>query len=304
MTIPGFQSLMLPFLKITQDGNEHSISEMFEKLGDQFKLSDEERRELLSSGRQSKFENRVHWTKSYLQKACLLESTGRAKFKITPRGIQVLKTNPSEIDVMFLNQYPEFVEFHKRGKKAEQRLPEEEHKENLRTPLEALELSYQTIRQSLANELLDTVKKCRPQFFESLVVDLLLAMGYGGSRKDAGSAIGRTGDGGIDGIIKEDKLGLDVVYIQAKRWSGTIGVPEVQAFAGSLEGFRARKGVMISTAKFSQKSYEYIGKIEKKIVLIDGEQLAQMMIDNGIGVTEINHFVVKRIDQDYFEMEE
>lgn len=303
MPIPDYQNIMLPFLKLCQDGKEHTIGEMFEKLGDYYHLTDEERRELLPSGRQSKFENRVHWTKLYLQKACLLIATGRAKFQITPRGTQALKQNPSEIDNKFLMQYPEFVEFRKREHKPDKLDTGDDTNGSSRTPLETLEYSYQSIRQSLAQELLDTVRNCRPKFFENLVVELLLSMGYGGSRKDAGSAIGRTGDGGVDGIIKEDKLGLDVVYIQAKRWSGTVGVPEVQAFAGSLEGFRARKGVMISTSKFSPKSYEFIDRIEKKIVLIDGEKLAQMMIDYGIGVTEVNHYIVKRIDQDYFELE-
>lgn len=304
MPIPVYQSIMLPLLKLIEDGEEHTIVEMFERLGEHFKLTDVERAELLPSGRQSKFENRVHWAKIYLNKACLLEATGRAKFRITARGIQTLQKKPHEINVKFLMQYPEFVEFRKRDNRTEKHDQGEDIQEITRTPLETLEYSYQSIRQSLAHELLETVKKSPPKFFERLVVDLLLAMGYGGSRKDAGTAIGRTGDGGIDGIIKEDKLGLDVVYIQAKRWSGSVGVPEVQAFAGSLEGFRARKGVMISTSKFSQKAHEFIGKIEKKIVLIDGEQLTQMMIDYGVGVTEINHYVVKRIDQDYFELDE
>jgi restriction system protein len=301
MSIPDFQSLMLPLLKLIQDGEEHSISEMFEKLGASFNLTEEDCRELLPSGRQLKFENRVHWAKTFLQKASLIESTGRARFKITKRGSSVLSHKPETINIKFLSQYPEFVEFRKRNRRAVNDGPEEEPKENTPTPLETLEYSYLSLRQSLAQEIIETIKKCPPAFFERLVVDLLIAMGYGGSRKDAGSAIGRTGDGGVDGIIKEDKLGLDVVYIQAKRWNNPVSVSEVQAFAGSLEGFRARKGVMITTSKFTQRANEFIDRIEKKIVLIDGEQLAQLMIDYNIGVSEVDHYVVKRIDLDYFD---
>lgn len=221
---------------------------------------------------------------------------------ITARGIDVLNEKPEKITDKFLMRYPEFAEFRRRNHQN----TKEEHQElfeSVKTPLEVLEESYINLKQSLAQEILETIKNCSPRFFEKLVVDMLVAMGYGGSRIDAGSAIGKTGDGGVDGIIKEDKLGLDIIYIQAKRWNQTVGAPEVQAFAGSLEGYRARKGVMITTSKFSQKAYEYIEKIEKRISLIDGEQLAQLMIDNGVGVTEVDRYVVKRLDKDYFENE-
>ena len=205
--------------------------------------------------KQSKFENRVHWAKTFLQKAGLLEASGRAQFKLTKRGEAVLAENPPVVSDKYLMRFPEFAEFRKRTHRATKE-EHEEIQENLRTPLEVLEESYINLKQSLAQEILETIKSCSPRFFEKLVVDMLVAMGYGGSRIDAGSAIGKTGDGGVDGIIKEDKLGLDIIYIQAKRWSQTVGAPEVQAFAGSLEGFRARKGVMITTSKFSPKSYE------------------------------------------------
>jgi restriction system protein len=172
------------------------------------------------------------------------------------------------------------------------------------TPEEVLEASYLELRRALAQELIDRVMACPPKFFESLVVDLIVAMGYGGSRRDAGRAIGQSGDGGIDGIIKEDKLGLDIVYIQAKRWNNVVGRPVVQAFAGSLDGQRARKGIMITTSYFSPDARDYVGRIEKKIVLIDGVQLAQLMIDYGIGVAEVANYTVKRVDLDYFEDEQ
>ncbi len=303
MPIPGFQTFMLPLLQFAGDGKEHSLLEAYEYLAKVFGLSEEERNELLASGKQSKFENRVSWVRTYLQKAGLLEATGRARFCITERGRQVLSSNPREINNRFLNQFPEFVDFHKRtgrsGRSSDD--GDDETKLQTRSPDEVLDEAYLNLRTALAEELLARVKKCPPNFFEKLVVDLLVAMGYGGSRKDAGARIGRSGDEGIDGIIKEDRLGLDIVYIQAKRWEGPVGRPVVQAFAGSLEGFRARKGVLITTSKFTPDAQSYIERIEKKIVLIDGEQLAQYMIDFGIGVSEVNHYVVKKMDQDYFE---
>jgi restriction system protein len=304
MPVPDFQSIMLPMVRFIGDGGEHKLGEIIDGLANSFGLTETERGTLLPSGRQLQFDNRVGWAKLYLQKAGLVESTGRAKVKLTKRGAHVLQQNPPRIDIKFLMQYPEFVEFRRRDdKNGGTPEPDENPKIPTKTPLETLEDSYLHIRQLLAQELLDTVRKCRPAFFERLVVDLLLAMGYGGSRRDAGEAIGKSGDGGVDGIINEDRLGLDVVYIQAKRWANTVGMPEVQAFAGSLEGFRARKGVMITTSTFSPRAHEYVERIEKKIVLIDGEKLAQFMIDFGIGVSVIDQYTVKRMDQDYFELE-
>ncbi len=302
MTVPDYQSLMPPLLKILSDGREHSLAEVIEILAQQFALTDDDKKELLPSGRQAKFDNRVGWARTYLKKAGLLESTGRGEFRITKRGFEVLEGHPADINTKFLKQFPEFLEFQKasrQGGKQDQGVEEREQ-----TPEEVLESSYQDLRRELARELLERIKNCSPRFFEKLVVDLLVAMGYGGSRKDAGQAVGQSGDGGIDGIIKEDKLGLDVVYIQAKRWEGNVGRPIVQTFAGSLEGQKARKGVLITTSRFSQEAKEYVNKIEKKIVLIDGEQLAQLMIDHNIGVTEVASYTVKRVDSDYFSGEQ
>ena len=300
MAVPDYQSLMLPLLKITGDRQEHSLGEVIDTLALQFELTDADRQEILPSGRQGKFDNRVGWARTYLKKAGLVESTGRAKFRITDRGLEVLRTNPVGINNRFLRQFPEFLEFQTTSRQSNKRDDEEEAEEPSQTPEEILESSYQGLRHDLALELLERVKNSLPRFFENLVVDLLVAMGYGGSKADAGQAVGRSGDGGIDGIIKEDRLGLDVVYIQAKRWEGTVGRPVVQAFAGSLEGQRARKGVLITTSQFSQDARDYVTRIEKKIVLIDGEQLAQLMIDHNIGVAEVASYVVKKADLDYF----
>jgi len=235
------------------------------------------------------------------EKAGLLESTGRGKFRITNRGLEILRSNPTGINTRFLKQFPEFLEFQNLSRQENKQ--DEKDEEPSRTPEEVLEGSYQDLRRDLAQELLNRVKNSSPRFFERLVVDLLVALGYGGSRRDAGQAVGQSGDGGIDGIIKEDKLGLDVVYIQAKRWEATVGRPIVQAFAGSLEGQKARKGVLITASQFSQEAKDYVNRIEKKIVLIDGEQLAQLMIDHGIGVTEVASYTVKKVDHDYFDDE-
>jgi len=298
MTVPDFQTIMLPLLKVLGDGQEHTLGEMIEILAQQFNLTQDERREILQSGNQARFDNRVGWARTYLKKARLVETTGRAKFRITQRGVEALKGKPNRIDAKFLKQYPEFREFQSLSR--QHAGEDEDEKKVTQTPEEVLEASYQKLRRDLAQDLLERVKKSPPRQFENLVVDLLLAMGYGGSRKDAGEAIGQSGDGGIDGIIKEDKLGLDVVYIQAKRWESTVGRPVVQAFAGSLEGQRARRGVLITTSQFSQDAKDYVTRIEKKIVLVDGELLAQLMIDHDIAVAEVARYTVKRMDLDYF----
>lgn len=307
MTIPDYQSMMLPLLQLAGDGQEHVIGDVIERLAEYFQLTDEDRRELLPSGQQARFDNRVHWARSYLKQAALLESAGRGRFRITSRGIDVLNARPDFINIAFLRQFDEFREFQSRGHRNNQIGQEEvpaESTESTETPEERLESSYQALRRGLAQELLRRIMECSPRFFERLVVQLLVAMGYGGSLQDAGKAIGQSGDGGIDGIIKEDRLGLDALYIQAKRWEGTVGRPVVQTFAGSLQGVRARKGVLITTSTFSKEARDYVERIDSKIVLIDGEQLAQYMIDFGIGVAEVATYTIKRIDTDYFDEQE
>ncbi|UEC42843.1 MAG: Restriction endonuclease [Methanothrix sp.] len=301
MAVPDFQSVMLPLLKVLGDGEEHSLHEVISTLADQFDLTDEERRELLPSGRQAKLANRIGWARTYMKKAGLLESTGRGKFRINDRGLSVLRDDPPEINVKFLEQFPGFLEFHRGSSKDDNKDLNDDAADKTKTPEEILETSYQRLRGDLALDLLDRIMGCSPDFFEKLVVDLLVAMGYGGSRRDAGKAVGRSGDGGIDGIIKEDKLGLDAVYIQAKRWEGTVGRPAVQAFAGSLMGNRAGKGVFITTSQFTREASDYVKAIQQpKIVLIGGEELAQFMIDHDIGVADVATYRVKRVDLDYF----
>ncbi len=298
MTIPDYQSVMKPFLKYLNDGQEHSLGETVEHISDFFKLSPEERRELLPSGNQEIIRNRVGWARTYLGKSGLLEGTRRGHFCITDRGKDVLQKNPDRIDAKFLLQFPEFVEF--RSQRRPQTKEDNSIEESTDTPEESLASAYQVFRKELEADLLEQVKSVTPLFFERLVVELLVSMGYGGSRKDAGQAVGQSGDGGIDGIIKEDRLGLDVVYIQAKRWDSSVGRPEIQKFAGALQGKRARKGVFITTSNFTREATEFASMIESKIVLIDGDMLAALMIDHNVGVSPITKYEIKRIDSDYF----
>ncbi len=301
MSVPDYQTIMLPMLRFLEDGEVHTNQEWVDLLATQFDLTAEERARLIPSGGQTYLVNRVGWAKSSLKKAGLIEYQGSRRHRITERGRGVLNENPQRIDDAFLSRYPEFVEYLRGSKGKENRAtPASGGDVEEKTPTELLETSYQNLRRVLAQELLERVKQTPPAFFEQLVVDLLVAMGYGGSRKDAGQAVGGGGDGGIDGIIKEDRLGLDFVYIQAKRWDGPVSRPTVQAFAGSLEGQRARKGVLITTSRFTNDAEEYVRRIEKRIVLIDGEQLAQLMLDFGIGVTEVASYRVQRVDLDYF----
>lgn len=315
MPIPDYQTLMLPLLRLAGDSQEHRFRDAIEQLAVDFSLTDEERATMLPSGTAALFDNRVGWARTYLKQAGLLESRKRGIFRITTRGIELLSKNPSRIDNSTLEQYPEFLAFKLRRN--------DERPTTTITPVEALPSSrvettatgsdstpeelfsqaYQRLRSNLEAELLEQVKAASPAFFERLVIDLLVAMGYGGSRQDAGRAIGRSGDGGIDGIIKEDKLGLDVIYVQAKRWEGTVGRPEIQKFAGALQGQRANKGVFITTSGFSKEAEDYAGVISSKIILINGEQLSTLMVDHNVGVSPVSKFELKRIDSDYFEGE-
>ncbi len=296
---------MLPFLRFLRDGKEHSLRDAEGELAEHFKLSDAERAEMLPSGQQGIFKNRIGWARSYLKKACLIEAPRRGVFKITDRGIKILESSPGRIDIKFLDQFPEFVEFRDASKstadgKSESGLPEPAPTLAV-TPEEAIESAYQGLRDQLAQELLAVVLGCSPTFFEQLVVDLLVKMGYGGSRRDAGERIGQSGDGGIDGIIKEDRLGLDAIFIQAKRWQGSVGRPEIQKFVGALQGQRARKGVFITTSTYTADAIDYASRIDTKVILIDGRALSNLMIDFGVGVSDSATYVVKRIDSDYFE---
>jgi restriction system protein len=308
MSIPDYQTIMLPLLKIAGDGETHQFRFSVEALAQHFALTETERSELLPSGKQPTFNNRVGWARTYMTKAGLLESPRRGLFRITDQGRRVLQQNPPLINVQFLEQFEEFRQFRAlRRDRSELAISTGDSLSTTepsdQTPEESLEAAYQILRENLAAEILETVKRCSPQFFEQLVVDLLVRMGYGGSRREAGEAIGRSGDEGIDGIIKEDRLGLDIIYVQAKRWEGAVGRPEVQKFAGALQGQRARKGIFITTSAFSREAWEYAKQIETKIILVDGATLAEYMIDNGVGVTTEAVYELKRLDHDYFSEE-
>lgn len=301
MAIPDFQTIMLPLLELATDSEEHSIHEAVEKLSIKFGLTEEDASKLIPSGLQPIFYNRVGWARTYLKKARLLEDPRRGHFRITERGKEVLSRNPERIDLKFLSQFPEYIEFKETRSEAKATPIVIEELEDL-TPEEALEEAYQKIREGLADEVLSTVKNSSPGFFEKLVVELLVKMGYGGSRRDAARAVGGSGDEGIDGIIDEDRLGLDTIYIQAKKWKedNSVSRPEIQKFVGALHGQRAKKGIFITTSKFTEDAKSYASKIETKVVLIDGKRLANLMIDYNVGVTPQTNYEIKSLDSDYF----
>jgi restriction system protein len=301
MPIPDYESCMLPVLRLAADGQEHSLKETIDVLAKQFSLTEEELNEYIPSGQQTVFSNRVSWARTYLKKAGLLVSPRRGVFKITQRGLEVLGKNPEKIDNQYLHQFPEFLAFKSlRSNKEKNESQDILAQSAQRTPHEALESAYERLREELAAELLNIVRSCDPAFFEKIVVELLVKMGYGGSRKEAGRAIGRSYDEGIDGIIKEDHLGLDNIYLQAKKWESTVGRPEIQKFAGALQGQRARKGIFITTSGFSQDALDYVSRIDSKIILIDGPMLASLMIDFGVGVSTVATYNIVKIDSDYF----
>ena len=300
MTIPDYQSIMLPVLQFIADGKEHTLREIINGLADVFKLDDEECKELLPSGKQPVFDNRVGWATTYLKKAGVVETPKRALYRITDRGRELLERKTERIDIKALEQFQEFKEFRARKEKPPEGVTPPKPPVDV-NPEELFESAYKELQETLTAELLDTIKNCSPEFFERLVIDVLIKMGYGGSRREAGAALGRSGDEGIDGIIKEDKLGLDIIYIQAKRWdSTTVGRPEVQKFAGALLGQAAKKGIFITTSRFSHGADEYVKGLDAKIILIDGERLAELMVEYNVGVDPVAAYEIKKIDTDYF----
>ncbi len=300
MTIPDFQTLMLPVLKFASACGEHSLRDAVDGLAGEFPLTDEERNAKIPSGKQPVFYNRVGWARTYLKQAGLLESAGRRNYlRVTNRGRQVLTENPARIDMKFLERFPEYLEFRERPREPPGG-PEGPVSGDL-TPEEALEEAYRKVREDLAKELFDNVVSSSPAFFENLVVELLVAMGYGGSGPEAARAVGQSGDEGIDGIIDEDKLGLDSIYIQAKKWTEKpVGREEIQKFVGALQGKRAHKGIFITASRFTEQAREYAANIDMKVVLIDGKKLAELMIDHNIGVTTTMTYDIKALDSDYF----
>jgi restriction system protein len=300
MPIPDFQTLMLPLLRYCADGAEHTKRDATPALAHEFQLSEAELAELLPTGRQGRFDNRVGWAKSYLKQAGLLEAPKRGVFRISERGRDALAGKPARIDMKFLEQYPEYQAFRRAGKVRADALSEASAQSSDATPEELLDAGYRQIRTELAGDLLQQVKSASPGFFERLVVELLLRMGYGGTEEDAGRVVGKSGDGGIDGIIKEDRLGLDVIYIQAKRWENDVGRREIQQFVGALAGHKASKGVFITTSNFNRNASAYAAQVSSKVVLIDGPMLVDLMIDFNLGVSLKQTYEIKRIDSDYF----
>ena len=303
MAIPKFHEFFLPVLEILSDRQERSIHEIYDVTAKRLELTEEERKMLVPSGVQTVHNNRVSWARTYLKKAGLVSSPRRGYVVITAEGKKLLQSNPVTITLKDLEKYPGFFEFRavnvgRRKKHAEEAML---HPES--TPSERFESAYEELQEGLKGELLDTIMQCSWEFFERLVVDLLINLGYGGSRKEAGEAFATSGDEGIDGVIKEDKLGLDLIYVQAKRWKkeSCVGRPEIQKFAGALQGKKTQKGVFITTSYFSKDAVSFAKNIESKIILINGSDLTDYMIDSNTGVTTTEKYELKRIDIDYFE---
>lgn len=303
MPLPSYQALMLPLLHLASDQKIHRFREVVNQIANALQLTLAERTELLGSGTQTVLMNRVSWARTYLKQAGALSTPERGSLQITERGLQLLAAHPEGITLQLLQQFPEFQAFkhRKRAKDPDHEIQWDSDVIFDDTPEDILASAYRVLSESLEQELLETVKQASPAFFERLVIDLLVKMGYGGNRLDAGQALGKSGDGGIDGIINEDRLGLDVIYIQAKRWEGTVGRPDIQRFAGALQGQRAKKGVFITTSNFSREAKEYAALIDTRIILIDGTRLAELMVEHNIGVSTIETYEVKKLDSDYFE---
>lgn len=301
MAIPKYDQLLLPLLQFVQDGEEHALKDAVQSIENQFNLTDEERSQLLPSGHQRTIVNRAGWARTHLMKAEMIEYPRRGFMQLTKRGKEVLLKNPTTLTTEDLGKFPEYeINWHPND--SDSTLPSQSLAQEL-TPEERIDEAFGELKSDLISNLLEQISSLSPAFFERLVVDVLLNMGYGSSHADAGKAIGKSGDGGIDGIINEDKLGLDVIYIQAKRWEGVVGRPEIQKFMGALAGNRARKGVFITTSSFTKEAHEYSKSLDAKIVLVDGKQLAKLMIDYNVGVSKQEEYVIKKIDADYFTEE-
>ncbi len=304
MAVPDFQTLMRPLLVVLDDGQDHVIKSVRADLAEHFALSQTDIDELIPSGRVTTFQNRVGWAATYLYRTKLIERPRRAVYRISDRGRQVLEQNPERIDLGVLSQFEEFGEFR------QAKTPSSDHEVSAsaggdeQTPEERIDSAYRELRSALAAELLDQVFDQSPEFFEQLVLDVLHAMGYGGSRHDAAERLGQSGDEGVDGVIREDRLGLDLIYVQAKRWKNVVGRPEIQKFFGALHGQRATKGVFITTSSFTKEAIEFADGVTPRIILVDGQELAQLMIEHAVGVTVSRAYELKRLDLDYFSTED
>ncbi|MHC1790370.1 restriction endonuclease [Solidesulfovibrio sp.] len=303
MAVPDFQSIMLPLLQILGDGREWSNFDINKALEVKLALTEADKQELLPSGKMRVFVNRVAWAKTYLKQASLVLGVRRGVYRITEDGLKVLAAAPENINIKYLMNFPGFDEFRK-GKKSDSQVDvspvgQDECFEQ-KTPEEYIELGIKAVGENVRQEILQSLRRCSPYFFEKLVVDVLLAMGYGGSRQEAGKLTAKGSDEGIDGIINEDKLGLDIIYVQAKKWDGNVGRPEIQKFAGALQGKRATKGIFITTSSFTREPFDFVKSISNRIILIDGEKLSELMVEYDIGVSVVQVYKLKKMDIDYF----
>lgn len=303
MAVPDYQTLLLPLLQLAASGDAQTIAQAEALISENFSLSEEDRALLLPSGKQTALRNRIGWASFYLKNAGLLDKPKHGQFFITPAGRQLLEAGHPSLSVKDLLAIPAFAAFYSKGSGSASVAPSEavDGASQGQTPDELLQSAYLRINRELADEVLSKLLAASPEFFERVVVELLVAMGYGGTLQDAGQRIGKSGDGGIDGIIKEDRLGLDAIYLQAKRWQGSVGRPEIQKFVGALQGQRAKKGVFMTTSTFTSDAISYASMIDTKVVLLNGVQIAQLMVDYDVGVSKIATYEVKRLDSDFFE---
>lgn len=302
MAVPGYQEFMYPFLQHLEDGKEHTLQELYVSLASHFHLSEEEIAEKLPSGKQTLLVNRIGWTRTYLSKAGLIKVVRKAVFTITDEGLRVLENpNVTKIDRKFLMRYESFIQFMSRT--SDESTKHIAPPNDTQTPLELIDYNFNVLKTELQEVILEKILDCSPAFFERLIVDLIVAMGYGGSVSDAGKAIGKSGDEGIDGIIKEDVLGLEMIYLQAKRWKtdSTVSRPDIQGFVGSLVGKKASKGIFMTTAKFSKEARMYAESIDKRVILIDGKELTNLMFVYNVGVSIEEMYTIKKIDLDFFD---
>lgn len=297
MPVPDFQSMMLPFLQFASDRQEHELADVTRHLVDHFNLQRADIDDLLPTGKQTRLSNRVGWCRTHLKSAGLIEYVKRGVFRITPRGIDTLLQKPQSIDLKYLDQFKEHFEwFHRKSTD-----PIDPVRQDKETPEEKIASLIEGVNGTLAAEILERVRSMNPFRFERLVLDLLVAMGYGGSWKEAAMVTQKSNDEGIDGLINEDRLGLDRIYVQAKRWKNTVGRPEIQAFVGALAGKHAVKGIFITTSSFSQGATDFATSLSQTVILMDGLRLASLMVEHNVGVSVASNLQIKRIDSDYFE---
>ena len=300
MPVPDFQSIMLPLLRFAGDGKEHELRDAIDFIAEHFKLSPSDREELLPTGNQSRLDNRVGWARTHMKKAELLEYVRRGVFRITKRGQEVLKQSPPSLNLKFLDRFPEHKDWFHAEPAGNGVVTEPLNPLIVATPEEQMESISTGLKHNLAADLRERMQTMEPRRFELLVLDVLVAMGYGGSRAEAAEVGKGTNDGGIDGLINEDRLGLDRIYVQAKRWQNSVGRPEIQNFVGALSGLHAHKGIFITTSEFSVGARDYVKNLPQRVILIDGQRLAELMIEHNIGVARAYAYEIKRVDSDYF----